>query len=365
LLLVAVPEVLQARSRVSVLVVRNLMLAVEIAIVGVVAAQLGSVPGTSIVCALVAGALLVGVELVVDDRAAVPAVVGVVVVAAVLAVGDDTVFTGALVAATATATAWWCTRSGGRRDAVVAVALAAIAGGGAGGIVGKLSGPAADLVGGVAAVVGFVAGALLVTRRADRARAAMWLVWGAPLVLLVPAVGATNATLGSVTVAPVVALVAGATALVWCGAPPWRSRVLSVGLGRVTRGGRRATFLALAVVAATASVVAAVVHGDAARAATLGATVAGGVAVAMAAGAVHQWRLAPRARARGAVVVVLAAALVGSYAVAGESHWWSPLPLLLALTATVVMARGPVARSDASANLARRARRAPEPSGSW
>ena len=158
--------------------------------------------------------------------------------------------------------------------------------------------------------------------------------------------------------APVVALVVGATALVWCGAPPWRSRVLSLRLGRVTRGGRRVTFLALAVVATAASVTAVVAHGSVAHAAMLGATVVGGAAVAMAGGAVRQWRLAPRARAQGAAVVVLAAVLVAVYPLAADgSRWWSPTPLLVALAAIVVTTRDSVARSDAAAAFARRTER--------
>jgi hypothetical protein len=310
-----------------------------------------AVPDARTVVALLVVAVLVGAELVVDARTSVPVALGMAVVAAAFTVSaSHALFAGLLVGATATASSWWCTRAGGRARTISAVALAAIGGAAAGAVVGEVDGLTVPAVlGAVAAVAVFAAVALVLQDPGWRTREAMVPVWAAPIVAMVVGTGIAVATWREALPLPVLALALGAVALVWCGAPPWRSRVLSPRLGSLGGRGRRAVLGGLAAVAAACAVVAVVVGSGAAHPWVIGATVAAGTAAAMTAGAVRQWRFAPRARARDVAVLVGAAVLVAVYPVAtAGGSWWSPVPLCVAVAGVLLVGRAPVARSDAA-----------------
>jgi hypothetical protein len=156
-----------------------------------------------------------------------------------------------------------------------------------------------------------------------------------------------------------VALVAlAAVASAWCGATPWRGRVLSRRIGPLPGEGRVETLVAASTIAVLAAVLACTVAGDAGRVAAVVVVGAGDAAVAMALTATRQWRFAPRGRARDAALLVGAAALV---AVAGvgavDAAWWSVPAVAVGAVLAVVVGRPSVACSDASGARASSARR--------
>lgn len=344
------PEIVQARLRVPGAIVRNALLALEVVVVVALVAPFAAVPDPPTIVALLAVAVVAGVELVVDTRAGVPAVLGVVVVAAALTVaGGDGTFTGLLVGAAATAVAGCCTRGAGRARPAGAVAVAAGIGAAAGAVADAA--PAVDggaLVRGVVAVALFGALATAVARRGQRAAEARRLVWAAPVVAAAVGtavlVGTADRAARNVTF---VVLGVTAVAFAWCGATPWRSRVLSRGLAAVPGRGRSA-FLVLAAAATTGAAGLAVACAGEARIAAAVATVgAGELAVAMALAATRQWRFSPRARGRDAAVLGAAAALVPVAAIAAvHGAGWSFPALAVAMTATVLVGRDAVGRSD-------------------
>jgi hypothetical protein len=299
--------------------------------------------------------VLVGAELVVDTRVGVPVVLGVVVVVAVIGASsaaganDDGAFAGLLVGAGATAAAWCCTRAGGRGRAPVAVAIAALGGGLAGALVDEVA--AIDLVALALAASAVLLFALVVITGAgvmDARGEGMRLVWAFPLGALgVGAAVLTAAADGWARAVPGALLGIGALAAAWCGATPWRSRVLSRRLGAVGGRGRAAVFQAGAVAALAATGVAFLVDGDGRVAAAVVVVGAGDIVAAMALAATRQWRFAPRAPARDATFLVAAAALCALAGVgAATAEWWSAPAVAVAVAITIVIGREAVARSD-------------------
>ena len=351
LALVLLPELVQARSRVPAILVRDVLLVLEVGVACLVVAPFVGVPDARTICLLLAVAVLVGAELVVDTRVGVPAVLGVVVVMAAIGVAgaDDGAFVGLLVAAGATAAAWCCTRVGGRGRAPVAVAIAALGGGLVGALVDQIAAidPAA-LALAVSAVLLFALVVITVAGAADARAEGMRMVWAFPLVALGVGAAALTATAdGRARVVPCALLGIGALAAAWCGATPWRSRVLSRRLGAVAGRGRAAVCVGGALAAFAATGAAFLVDGDVRVAAAVVVLGAGDIAAAMALTATRQWRFAPRARARDATLLVVAATL---FALAGVgtamAEWWSVPAVAVATAITIVIGRDAVARSD-------------------
>ena len=279
---------------------------------------------------------------------------GVVVVVAAIGVSsasgaDDGTFAGLLVAAGATAAAWCCTRVGGRGRAPVAVAIAALGGGLAGALVDDVA--AIDLVAlalGASAVLLFALVVTAVAGAADARTEAMRMVWSLPLVALGVGAAVLTATAdGRARVVPGALLGIGALAAAWCGATPWRSRVLSRRLGAVAGRGRAAVCVGGALAAFAATGAAFLVDGDVRVAAAVVVLGAGDIAAAMALTATRQWRFAPRTRARDAAFLVVASTL---FALAGvgtaRAEWWSVPAAAVAAAITMVFGRAAVARSD-------------------
>ena len=363
--LVLAPELVQARSRVPTTVVRDVLLGVEVVVACALLAPFVAVPAPLTICGLLLVAVFAGAELVVDARVAVPVVLGVVVVAAALAAagadrgsgGGEGAFAGLLVGAGATAASWWCTRgssrASGRVRAPLGVGTAAVAGAAAGALVDTVhrhhaSGDVQALGTAVGAVLLFAAVALAVARGTDVPREGLRLLWAFPLVAL----GATAGVLGAVGDVlrglPVLLLGLGAVAAAWCGATPWRSRVLSRRLGVIAGRGRVATMGFAAASAVVAGVAAGVGSGDARTLAAVVVVGAGDTGVAMALAATRQWRFAPRARARDTTLLVGAAVLVSAAGIgAADAVWWSLPAVVVGAAATIAVGRRSVARSDA------------------
>ena len=355
LALVLLPELVQARSRVPAILVRDVLLVLEVGVACLVVAPFVGVPDARTICLLLAVAVLVGAELVVDTRVGVPAVLGVVVVMAAIGVSsaaganDDGAFAGLLVGAGATAAAWCCTRAGGRRRAPVAVAIAALGGGLAGALVDEVASvDVASLAIATTAVLLFALVVITVAGAADARAEGMRMVWAFPLVALGVGAAALTATAdGRARVVPCALLGIGALAAAWCGATPWRSRVLSRRLGAVAGRGRAAVCVGGALAAFAATGAAFLVDGDVRVAAAVVVVGAGDIAAAMALTATRQWRFAPRARARDATLLVVAATV---FALAGVgtamAEWWSVPAVAVATAITIVIGRDAVARSD-------------------
>ena len=364
--LVLAPELVQARSRVPTTVVRDVLLGVEVVVACALLAPFVAVPAPLTICGLLLVAVFAGAELVVDARVAVPVVLGVVVVAAALAAagadrgsgGGEGAFAGLLVGAGATAASWWCTRgssrASGRVRAPLGVGTAAVAGAAAGALVDTVhrhhaSGDVQALGTAVGAVLLFAAVALAVARSTDVPREGMRLLWAFPLVALGATAGVLGAVGGDVPRGlPVLLLGLGAVAAAWCGAMPWRSRVLSRRLGVIAGRGRAATMGFAAALAVAAAVVAIGAAGDARSLAAVVVVGAGDTGVAMALAATRQWRFAPRARARDTTLLFGAAVLVSVAGIgAADAVWWSLPAVVVGAAATIAVGRRSVARSDA------------------
>jgi hypothetical protein len=264
--------------------------------------------------------------------------------------GGDAVFAGALVGATTTAVSWWCARGLVRLAPAVAVMVAAGAGAGAGWLVSRGDHAAIVVVAGFGSLVLFAVVALLTTRGRRRRSDLQLVVWAAPVAVGVLGAGALAVTHPGFAVAPIAVLLSAAVLLAWCGSTPWRSRVLSPRLGAL--GGRRRTLClrVLGGVGAAATLVVSSTHDDTRMAVSALAIVCAAAVLAMAAGAVRQWRLAPRRRARDAAVLVVASTCLAGYpAAAAGGRWWSPAILCVAVTSALVVGRGPTAQADAIA----------------
>ncbi|MFN8024839.1 MAG: hypothetical protein U0W40_00345 [Acidimicrobiia bacterium] len=354
------PEIVQARLHVSGGLVRNALLVLEVAVAATVVAPFVAVPDPLTVVALILLAALVGADLVVDGRTFVPAVLGVAVVVAALAVaGDDGVFAGLLVAAVATAVAWSLAgpRAGSRWRASSAVGLAAVAGALAGAIADRVHGlDAASVVLCLGAVAAFTVVTLVGVRQGERVAETERVLWLFPVAAAGVVVAPVAGSLGDgwpVAAAAMLGLCV--VAVAWCGATPWRSRVLSPSFGRVAGRGRTAVAAVALVVASGAALVAPLAHGDALAAVVMLAAGGGGGAIAMALVATRQWRFAPMARTRGVALLAVAVLLLatGSVAVATGDAWGAAL-VVAAAAVTWPTGRGSLTRADdAGAELSR------------
>ena len=322
-LLALVPELLQARARIPARLARDAMLAAEVVVALVAVALVSAPPPWPTELVLTVLAVVVGLEFVVDERAPVPPVLGTVVVAAAVSVGGGSaVFAGALVGALATATAWWCGQRKRRGSAPVGVAVAASAGVIAAAVASLGGGPVTVWALVVASVVVFAAPAIWLARSAWRAESG-FLLWAAPLLVAPIALGILpDLGVGARVALAGVLLAVGAGLGSWCGAPPWRSRMLAPAGTRLRGHARTPGFLVLCGVVVVLAVVGTVESSPDAR--RVGACVAialGVTATTMALWATRQWRLAPRARARQTAILGAAAVVwcgVASLACSGH-----------------------------------------------
>jgi hypothetical protein len=229
------------------------------------------------------------------------------------------------------------------------VAIAALGGGLAGALVDEVA--AIDFVSLALAVSAVLLFALVVITVAGAAGArteGMRLVWAFPLGALGVGAAVLTATAdGRARVVPVALLGIGALAAAWCGATPWRSRVLSRRLGVVVGRGRAAVLQAGALAALVATGAAFLVPNDLRMVAGVVVVGAGDIVAAMALTATRQWRFASRARVRDATFLVVAAAL---FALAGvgtaTAEWWSVPAVAVAAAIAIVIGRDAVTRSD-------------------
>lgn len=332
-----VPEMVIARARRDVALVRDLSALVAVAAVLGLAATGLAVPSASTTVALVVIGVLVGVEVVLDRRSRVPLVVAVAMAGVCVAVDGTHVEFATVLVATAAVTASWCAAVRARRpNLLVLVTTAMLAAVGA----AQLTRLAPSSVAGVtvgALGAGLAFGAIAVAVAADRSRAGAVAVWTVPLVLAGVAWGWTWRTgSGAAFVVAVVATLAG---VVWWGAPPWRSRFLRAATARLPAG----ALPSLVVVVALAAI----------AGAALGnvwiAVGSGESLVAMVAIGVRQWRFAPRARARDLATLLLVGTtiLVGEPALLDAHRPLGVVALVLLLGVVGLIARQPVSRTKA------------------
>jgi hypothetical protein len=250
-------------------------------------------------------AVVVGLELLVDERVPVPPVLGIVVVAAAVSVGGGSaMFVGALVGALATATSWWRGRRVRHRPASVGVAVAAAAGVATAAVTSVDGGPVTAWALAAASGVVFAAPAIRLARSARRMESG-FLLWAAPLLVAPTALGIVP-DLGVVARVALTGalLTAGAGLGGWCGAPPWRSRILAPAGTRLRGHARAPGFLVLCGLVVVLAVVGMVESSPDTRRVGAWVAVAFGVtATTMALWATRQWRLAPRARARQTAIL--------------------------------------------------------------
>jgi hypothetical protein len=345
-----VPELLQARARIPARVARDALLAVELVVALVVVAAFAPAPPWTTVVLLTVIGVALGLELVVDAAVPVPPVLGVAVVAAAVSVGGDAaVFAGALVASVATMTAWWCS---GRGDQPLPAAIAVLVAAGAGVLTALVVGT--DAVGeawfallGLGASVDFGLVVLLAARARRRVEVAA-LVWTLPLAAvavsagLSPKIGGNGSVLLSFG-----AILAAGVFAAWCGSTPWRSRFVSLRLGRVAGRGRprRQAQILFVVAAAISGGIATLVHGLAADWCAWFMVVSGEAACAMSLTATRQWRFTRRRRVRETTVAISGALGVLVAGTAGPTPTMLAVAVLL-LIGGVVMVRGSVSLAD-------------------
>jgi hypothetical protein len=344
-----VPEVVVARARRHASAVRNAgATLLVLAIVGTVAwtSASSTTVAVALLCLL---AVIVGVELDVDDDVVLSPLVAVVIVpTCALLRGVDVRLGAFLVVAVALGTQWWCARP--RLEVrLLAVAVVGVAAALAAAEValalprlvdGSIPGALASTF-----VVGLTVEAVCVAANRGRRRGIVALGWTLPLLGAAAAGagvwGARGAATGiAVTAALVISACVGWAA--W-GAPTWPSRVAArIGV-RITRYDVprlvRVCVLA-AVVAATLGVC---VSSSAATAWAWTAVGLGQLAVVMTASAVRQWRFAPRPRVVGWFVVlstsVALTALGGPLGARGDVL--GVVVVVVAMAAVTVVARRP------------------------
>jgi hypothetical protein len=335
------PEIAHARRVVSLVVLHDAVLAVELLAIAALAALWVSVPSLPTLLVLAAVAIVAGVELVVDGRVPIAPVLGVVVVGVTIAVGrDDAAFAAVLVAGLATAVSWWVSGRPLTARVLLSVLGATILGvAGALAATADVVGSVGDLAVGPAGLVLFALGAAVAARARFRAEA-MAVVWVAPLAALASSrsVAGGHGQLAGLGLA-VGTVGLAAMAGTWCGAAPWRSRFLSRRMGEVRGRGRRMTCGGLCVATAVLAVVSTVAEPHAAFVGGLAVTT-GEIAVTMALFGVRQWRFAPGARARGVTLGVLLALALPLGVDDGRPGIL--LALGLAVTAMLIVVAGPV-----------------------
>lgn len=289
--------------------------------------------------ALVALAVLMGVECRVDGRRRVPVLGSVVVVAAVVVTPGDLSYLPAVVGAlVATAVAWTIRGTQAPwRAAPIAASGACIATAGFG-LVGTHNRVSVAVLGGA-----LLAGVAFLLVTGTRPSVTMWCL---PLIGAAATLATLWDLLGRAGGAPF-ALGMGSilmAALLW-GAAPWRSRMLGSWAARRGAAWRRIGLLAAATGALACACAGAVTHGEQRETWLLLASTCAQADVAMAMLGVRQWRFAPRARARDAAGLAVAAVLVtlAPALASGASPWaWPALavPVALAARTTTGLGRG-------------------------
>jgi hypothetical protein len=348
-----VPELVLVRARrvrtgSPLVVTASCVMAVSVVVLGLALAF----PDPATLLVLLAVAVLVGSDARVSGSSPVPWVGAPVVAAAVIVSGSTGGLLAAVLVALATTAAAWATATERSGPAVAGALLVA----GAGAVActrvadGLGLGPRATLVGVTAAVafqlVVIVAGS---RRRRDDAIRAGWafpaVCAAVVLALLWRALGIRGAPAFAIGV-PMAAV-----AVAWCGAPPWRSRVLGRRMARVG-GNPRLVMSLLGCVAVCGSMTAVAVESRQLRTElVLAATAVSEVVAAMAITGIRQWRFTPRRRVRDAAAVfaVALAVIVATQVPGGDS---GALALSLLSGAACLLA--------ASSCQPRRRRRVPE-----
>jgi hypothetical protein len=282
------------------------------------------------VLVLCAGAALLGLELAVRPAAPLPVLAALAVVpVAAPAIGTPVAGVACAAAiALVVACVTWSVAGGGWWGPVLAVL-----GGASAALVARVCEPTDSLTRtwcGVASAVVF--GSVAVAAGRDRGRLAARALWTTPLVLAVALLGAVP---GGGRVVGVIAVIAvGLTASAAVGSPPWDSRLLA-GVAWV-RSARPGGVVMLAVILAGAAALLACTSLVATGAHDTMFLVAGAIAevlLGMAMVATRQWRFAPAARRRDAVVsAALAVAVATLYVrLAWVANGWSLLVMGVAL----------------------------------
>lgn len=309
-----VPELVIARARRHAHFVRDLVaLLAVVAAVAVVAVAM-SVPDVATLALLVGIAVLAGIELVVERGAVLAPLSALVVVAATLVVDRGDARPTAAIVATVVVATHWCMGPDDDRSRLRLLAGVATASGAAL-LAATLATATSRTVTGLALgalAAGFVfEGVAVLGGRRPRARG-VTAVWNAPLVATAVAWAIAWRALGTRGGVVFAVAVSATLATIACwAAPTWRSRVLQP----VLRDRAFCHVMALLGVTSAAALLAAVVastragHADAATWAWISVGLAESVTAAVAIGA-HQWRFAPRARARTLAVLIGVSALI-------------------------------------------------------
>jgi hypothetical protein len=315
-------------------------------------------PSTAMLATLAAVSVLAGAEFAVDAHVLVSPMVATVVVAGALVGGGELRLAAVLAAVVATTTSWWCGSEPLRVRFLVAVTFAT----GAAALASQvaLEWPHSS---GSAVVGACVAGALFaaVTAVASRMRrrVALAVGWSLPLLAAAGAWGAVWAQLGTggaLVFAGAMATVL--VAVVWWGAPTWRSR-LADRVPRVPRVLPRlvAAFATLAVATALMARTAS----DPAAMRTWTWTSAGiaEFVVAMTASGVRQWRLAPAPRVVGFVgtTTMAIALLVGASLLSERRSWAWTAVVTVSMLVMLLISRRPARAVQRVPTRVRRGRR--------
>lgn len=336
--LALVPELLQARARVPARFARGVLLVLELVVTLVVVGVFATPPSWPTALVLGALAVLVGVDLVVDARVPVPPVLAIFVAAAAVVGSQSAAFSAALVAVVATATAWSCGAGSRSAGATLGIVVAAAAGVLAGLAVTTADDPTTVMALAICGVAVFGA-CVIGVARSGRRGLVIDLLWSTPLLVGAVTIGVVpdvrSPAAGSFAgLALVVAVLLGA----WCGSTPWQSRFLSRRFGGASRGGRTAVCVALSALAVVGVVAALADHSADRTVVAVGVLVTGGIATTMAAWAIRQWRLAPRARTRlaGAIGLNTALACAGAFLVVDDPAAALAVGIVAALLAAIV-----------------------------
>jgi hypothetical protein len=346
-----VPELVIARGRRRTATVRDVAALLAVVAVLTTLAMVVPVPDATVVVALVAVGLLTGAELVVDSRTVLPPLAALLVVAATVVVGrDEAAFAAVLVTVSAVGMSWWCAGRASRPALLVVVPLA----------IGTALLAAALATATPRTLTGIVVGAgtaalafevVAVLTCASPRRLGAQALWTAPLVAaafgwaeLWRTIGIGGALVFGAAVAVSLAVAAN-----W-GAPAWRSRVIAPA-ARAGGGGGLGVLLVVAAIASMGTaVLAAVAHGHVLGTASVWVTAGvGESAVAMVSMGVRQWRLAPRARTRSLVVLLVVSALFVAVVPRLLLHGSlvGPAVVLLLFLALAALARQPLSRARA------------------
>ncbi|MDQ1431473.1 MAG: hypothetical protein QOF40_2075 [Actinomycetota bacterium] len=342
-----VPELVLARARWRVALLRNIALALAIVAALTALALVAPVPRPLTLVGLLAIGALGGTEFGLRAGAVLPPLLAIAVIAAVVAVPEGGGFFAAgVVAVTGAFTSSLLAGrvgSQGLTAAATATAAGILAAGAFAGATGLFR---AQAVAAIVAGATFEAFAVL-TAGPSRRRSARETMWTAPVLGVAAASAVVWRVIGIVGSSLFVALVVGTLALTagW-GSPPWCSRV--VARWHRAWSPRAPAFALFAVIGAalgTASIAVLIDAGHSQLTLVWVSVALGEAATAAALVGVRQWRFLPRGRVRDATALFgVAAALVLLYPVpARAQRTWSVL-LLAALLLVVLVVAGRVAR---------------------